>query len=78
MFRSAFAALSMSTIANCTRVLARAAAGRLGISFSRSGLRRGAIRRLIRGFVAGLAGMLVPRPEAVLVPVPVRVRSRRR
>ena len=77
MFRSAFAALSKCTVAKCTRVLARATAGRLGVPFTR-GRRRGAIRRLIRGFVAGLAGMLVPRPGAVLVPVPVRVRSRRR
>jgi len=73
MFRSAFAALSISTIAKCTRVFTRATIGR----FAR-GLRRGGIRRLIRGFVAGLAGMLVPRPEGVLVPIPVRVRSRRR
>jgi|GEM_PF-5474433 hypothetical protein len=73
MFRRAFAALSICTVAKCTRVFTRATTGRFG-----RGRRRGAIRRLIRGFVAGLAGMLVPRPEAVLVPVPVRVRSRRR
>lgn len=73
MVRRAVAALSI-----CTKVLARVTAGRLGIPFARGGFRRGAIRRLIRGFVAGLAGMLAPRPAAVLVPVPVRVRSRRR
>jgi len=75
MFRSAFAALTKCTVAKCTRVLARATAGRLGVPFTRGRHRRGAIRRLIRGFLAGLAGMLVPQPEAVLVPV--RVRSRR-
>jgi hypothetical protein len=78
MFRSALAALSKCTMSRFARVVARTATGRLDASFARSRRRRGAIRRLIRGFVAGLAGMLAPRPEAVLVPVPVRVRSRRR
>jgi hypothetical protein len=73
MIRRAVAALSI-----CTKVLAPMAIGRSGVSVVRGRFRRGAIRRFIRGFIAGLTGILAPQPEGVLVPVPVRVRSRRR
>ncbi|HVJ33536.1 MAG TPA: hypothetical protein VND94_10500 [Terriglobia bacterium] len=40
--------------------------------------RRGAVRRLVRKFVSGVIGFLVPQVGlGVLVPVPVRARRRR-
>lgn len=51
---------------------------RRGLAGSHRLFRRGAVRRLVRKFVAGIAGLFVPQfGLGVLVPVPVRTRRRR-